>query len=73
MNALEIAIHVAFEKAGYTNIHVTCEDEIWEVSCLNFEGDDFDFDFEIGSDDDRLYFTEVNDHAAPVIVEIPEE
>jgi hypothetical protein len=73
MSAIENAIHIAFEKAGYTQIHIEFEDEIWNVSCQDFHGEDFDFDFEVGSDDDRLYFTEINDHAAPVIVEIPEE
>lgn len=73
MSAIETAIFKAFEAANYTNIHIDLDEEVYTVDCADFEGNVFSFDFEIGSDDDVLTFTEIEEKAANVIVEIPEE
>ncbi len=74
MSATETAIFKAFEAAAYTQIHIELDDgDVYTVDCADFAGNVFSFDFEIGSDDDCLFFTEIEEKAAPVIVEIPEE
>lgn len=73
MSAIENAIFAAFEAAGFTQIHIELDEEVYTVDCANFEGETFEFDFEVGSDDDNLTFTEMNEAAANVVVEIPEE
>ena len=73
MTATEAAIFSAFEAANYTNIHIELDEEVFTVDCADFEGNVFQFDFEIGSDDDVMTFTEIEEKAANVVVEIPEE
>lgn len=73
MSAIETAIFKAFEAANFTNIHIELDEEVYTVDCADFAGNIFSFDFEIGSDDDALIFTEIEEKAANVIVEIPEE